>query len=97
MTLNGALDTVAQTIHDALIAQGKTPVIWEDAAVVARCFRIIQAPSNYFYLAYTFHPLANLTEAQYELVVGGEQILWSEQFGPQNVDPIVWPRAASSA
>ncbi|KAG1815815.1 glycoside hydrolase superfamily, partial [Suillus variegatus] len=95
-----------------------------DAAVVARRgFRIIQAPSNHFYLdygageglggdpigngwrdpfksymnAYTFHPLANLTEAQYELVVGGEQILWNEQSDPQNVDPIVWPRAASSA
>ncbi|KAG2053263.1 hypothetical protein BDR06DRAFT_1008894 [Suillus hirtellus] len=38
--------------------------------------------------AYTFHLFANLTEAQYELVVGGEQILWSEQSGPQNVDPI---------
>ncbi|KAG1872835.1 hypothetical protein C8R48DRAFT_670279 [Suillus tomentosus] len=48
-------------------------------------------------IAYTFHLFANLTEAQYELVVGGEQILWSEQSGPQNVDSIVWPRAASSA
>ncbi|KAG1789979.1 uncharacterized protein HD556DRAFT_1537998 [Suillus plorans] len=48
-------------------------------------------------LAYTFDPLANLTEAQYELVPGGEQILWSEQSGPQNVDSIMWPRAASSA
>jgi len=27
----------------------------------------------------------------------GEQILWTEQSGPQNLDPIVWPRAASSA
>jgi len=27
----------------------------------------------------------------------GEQLLWSEQSGPQNLDPIVWPRAASSA
>ncbi|KAG1725011.1 glycoside hydrolase family 20 protein [Suillus paluster] len=92
-------------------------------AVAERGFRIVQVPSNYFYLdcgagawvgddpagnswcdpfktwskAYTFDPLANLTEAQYGLVLGGEQILWSEQSGPQNVDPIVWPRAASSA
>ncbi|KAG2096294.1 glycoside hydrolase family 20 protein [Suillus discolor] len=147
MTLNGALDAFTQTTHGALIAQGKTPVVWEEmvldwnitlsnetivmiwissadaAAVAGRGFRIIQAPSNYFYLdcgagewlgddptgnswcdpfktwseAYTFDPLANLTEAQYELVLGGEQILWSEQSGPQNVDSIVWPRAASSA
>ncbi|KAG2139115.1 glycoside hydrolase family 20 protein [Suillus bovinus] len=139
MTLNGALDRFTQTTHGALIAQGKTPVVWEEmvldwnitlsnedyyaAAVAERGLRIIQAPSNYFYLdtgagewlgdnptgssspfktwseasAYTFDPLANLTEAQYELVLGGEQILWSEQSGPQNIDPIVWPRAASSA
>lgn len=145
MTLNGALDTFMQTTHGALMAQGKTPVVWqemaldwnitlsnetivmiwissEDAVAVAEMgFRIIQAPSNYFYLnngaggwlgddatgwsdsfntwsmSYTFDPLANLTEAQYELVLGGEQLLWSEQSGPQNVDSIVWPRAASSA
>lgn len=146
-TLNGALDTFTQTTHGALIAQGKTPVVWEEmvlnwnislsnetivmiwissadaAAVAGKGFRIIQAPSNYFYLdcgagewlgddptgnswcdpfktwskAYTFDPLANLTEAQYNLVLGGEQLLWSEQSGPENVDPIVWPRAASSA
>ena len=27
----------------------------------------------------------------------GQHLLWTEQSGPQNVDPIVWPRAASSA
>ena len=27
----------------------------------------------------------------------GEQLLWTEQSGPQNLDPIVWPRAAASA
>ncbi|KAG2341533.1 glycoside hydrolase family 20 protein [Suillus weaverae] len=147
MTLNGALDTFTQVTHAALIAEGKTPVVWEEmvlnwnltlanetivmvwissadaAAVAARGFRIIHAPSNYFYLdcgaggwvggypagnswcdpfktwseAYTFNPLANLTQAQYGLVLGGEQLLWSEQSAPQNLDPIVWPRAASSA
>ncbi|KAG1899664.1 glycoside hydrolase family 20 protein [Suillus fuscotomentosus] len=102
-------------------------MVWissEDALAVAeKGFRIVQAPSNYFYLdcgagawlggdptgnswcdpfktwseSYTFDPLANLTEAQYELVLGGEQCLWSEQSSPDNLDPIVWPRAASSA
>ncbi|KAG1799270.1 uncharacterized protein HD556DRAFT_1203246, partial [Suillus plorans] len=29
MTLNGALDTFAQTTRGALIAHEKTPVVWE--------------------------------------------------------------------
>ncbi|KAL4070042.1 glycoside hydrolase family 20 protein [Scleroderma yunnanense] len=147
MTLNSALDVFTQATHGALLAEGKTPVVWEemvldwnitlsnetivmvwisstDAASVAnKGFRIVQAPSDYFYLdcgaggwlgddptlnswcdpfktwseSYTYDPLANLTEAQYHLVLGGEQILWTEQSSPQNLDPIVWPRAASSA
>ncbi|KAH0832246.1 hypothetical protein J3R83DRAFT_13220 [Lanmaoa asiatica] len=146
-TLVEALATFTQSTHSALIARGKTPVVWEemvlqwnltlsketiimvwisseDAAAVANLgYRIVQAPSNYFYLdcgagqwlgddptgnswcdpfktwseSYTFDPLANLTESQYPLVLGGEQLLWAEQSGPQNLDPIVWPRAASSA
>jgi len=47
--------------------------------------------------AYTFDPLANLTAAQAPLVLGGQQLLWTEQSGPQNIDPIMWPRAAASA
>ncbi|KAG6336864.1 hypothetical protein ID866_2222 [Astraeus odoratus] len=147
MTLDSALDVFTQATHGTLIAQGKTPVVWEEmaldwnvtlsnetivmvwissahaAAVVEKGFRIVQAPSDYFYLdcgaggwlgnaptlnswcdpfkswskSYTFDPLANLTETQYSLVLGGEQLLWTEQSGPQNLDPIVWPRAASSA
>lgn len=27
----------------------------------------------------------------------GQQLLWTEQSDPQNLDPIVWPRAATSA
>jgi len=27
----------------------------------------------------------------------GEQLLWTEQSGPSNLDSIVWPRAAASA
>ncbi|KZT64170.1 glycoside hydrolase family 20 protein [Daedalea quercina L-15889] len=102
-------------------------LVWissEDAKEVAdKGFRIIQAPSNYFYLdcgaggwvgdypagnswcepfktwqyAYTFDPLANLTADQYPLVAGGQHNLWAEQSGPENLDPIVWPRAAASA
>ncbi|KAH9055259.1 N-acetylhexosaminidase [Lactarius vividus] len=47
--------------------------------------------------AYTFDPLANLTAAQAPLVLGGQQLLWTEQSGPQNLDSIIWPRAAASA
>ncbi|KAG2359682.1 glycoside hydrolase family 20 protein [Suillus spraguei] len=147
-TLNDALNTFTLATHAALIAEGKTPIVWEEmvldwnitlsnetivmiwissedaAAVVEKGFRIVQAPSNYFYLdcgaggwlgadptgnswcdpfktwseSYTFDPLANLTEAQYGFVLGGKRaLLWSEQSGPENLDPIVWPRAASSA
>ncbi|KAJ4494536.1 glycoside hydrolase superfamily [Lentinula edodes] len=97
------------------------------AAVVQKGYRIVHAPSNYFYLdcgagewigndptgnswcdpfktwqeSYTFNPLANISSAQVSLVLGvsnsGEQLLWTEQSGPENLDSIVWPRAASSA
>lgn len=47
--------------------------------------------------AYSFDPLANLTAEEGQLVQGGQQLLWTEQSHPSNLDPIVWPRAASSA
>ncbi|KAL0574564.1 Glucosamine-6-phosphate isomerase (Glucosamine-6-phosphate deaminase) (GNPDA) (GlcN6P deaminase) [Marasmius crinis-equi] len=47
--------------------------------------------------AYTFDPLANISTAQHSLVLGGQQLLWAEQSGPENLDPMIWPRAASSA
>ncbi|EIW52408.1 N-acetylhexosaminidase [Trametes versicolor FP-101664 SS1] len=47
--------------------------------------------------SYTFDPQANISASQAHLVLGGEQLLWTEQSGPENLDSIVWPRAASSA
>ncbi|KAL1744229.1 glycoside hydrolase family 20 protein [Schizophyllum fasciatum] len=47
--------------------------------------------------AYTFDPLANLTDAQAALVMGGQHLLWTEQTGPESLDATVWPRAATSA
>lgn len=47
--------------------------------------------------SYTFDPTANLTAAESALVLGGQNLLWTEQSNPNNLDPIVWPRAASSA
>ncbi|KAI0076763.1 N-acetylhexosaminidase [Panus rudis PR-1116 ss-1] len=47
--------------------------------------------------SYSFDPSANLTTDEAKLVLGGQHLLWTEQSGPSNLDPIVWPRAASSA
>ncbi|KAI5118086.1 hypothetical protein M0805_007736 [Coniferiporia weirii] len=47
--------------------------------------------------AYSFDPYQNLTASQQSLVLGGQQLLWTEQAGPQNLDSIVWPRAAATA
>ncbi|CAK5269834.1 unnamed protein product [Mycena citricolor] len=47
--------------------------------------------------SYTFDPLANISASKSHLVLGGEQLLWTEQTDPSNLDPIVWPRAATSA
>ena len=54
-------------------------------------------PFKTWQLAYSFDPVANLTSAEAALVLGGQHLLWTEQSGPSNLDPIVWPRAASSA
>ncbi|KAG6900337.1 hypothetical protein C0993_012294 [Termitomyces sp. T159_Od127] len=47
--------------------------------------------------SYSFNPVANLTEDQSKLVLGGQHLLWTEQSSPSNLDSTVWPRAASSA
>jgi hexosaminidase len=47
--------------------------------------------------AYSFNPLANLTDTQAKLVLGGQQLLWTEQSDPNNLDIMAWPRAAASA
>ncbi|KAF8512648.1 beta-hexosaminidase [Hysterangium stoloniferum] len=47
--------------------------------------------------AYSYDPFTNLTTEQQKLVLGGQQLLWAEQSGPQNLESIVWPRAAASA
>jgi hexosaminidase len=47
--------------------------------------------------SYSFNPLANVPADQAHLILGGQHLLWTEQSGPQNLDPVVWPRAASSA
>jgi hexosaminidase len=36
MTLNDALNTFTQVTHGALIAEGKTPVVWEGVFAISR-------------------------------------------------------------
>ena len=114
--------------YNVTLSNDTIVLVWissDDAVSVAQAgFRIVQAPSDYFYLdcgagawvgdfpsgnswcdpfkswqlAYSYDPLANLTtDALQSLVLGGQTLLWTEQSGPQNLDPIVWPRAAAAA
>ncbi|KAF7332604.1 Beta-hexosaminidase [Mycena kentingensis (nom. inval.)] len=113
--------------HNLKLSNNTVVMVWissaNAAAVAAKGYRFVHAPSDYFYLdcragewigngpssnswcdpfktwqhAYTFNPLANISTAQAHLVLGGEQLLWTEQSDPSNLDPIVWPRAAVSA
>ncbi|THH17499.1 hypothetical protein EW146_g3329 [Bondarzewia mesenterica] len=46
---------------------------------------------------YSVNPLANLTEEESKMVIGGQHLLWTEQSSSSNLDPITWPRAASAA
>jgi hypothetical protein len=62
---------------------------WHPCLHLLRCSRQPQA--------YSFDPYANITDSQRHLVLGGQHLLWTEQSSPNNIDPIVWPRAAASA
>ncbi|TFK70530.1 N-acetylhexosaminidase [Pluteus cervinus] len=113
--------------HPVTLRNDTIVMVWisseNAAAVAAKGYRIVHAPSDYFYLdcggggwvgantlgnswcdpfktwqrAYSFDPVANLTASQKDLVLGGQQLLWTEQSSPSNLDSIVWPRAAASA
>lgn len=136
-TTHGALQEVKKTPvvweeialnHDLTTLSNNTIVtIWKDSGraveAVNKGFRIVHAPSNYFYLdcggggwlgdwaagnswcdpfktwqkAFSFDPLDAIRPSQEHLVLGGQQLLWTEQSSPENLDSIVWPRAAASA
>ncbi|GAA5909082.1 beta-N-acetylhexosaminidase [Sporobolomyces salmoneus] len=46
---------------------------------------------------YSFDPFQGLGASQYDQVLGGEALAWSEQIDPTNLDSLVWPRAAAAA
>ncbi|KIM78434.1 glycoside hydrolase family 20 protein [Piloderma croceum F 1598] len=54
-------------------------------------------PFKTWQFSYSFDPTGNLTTEESKLVMGGEHLLWTEQSNQHNLDPIVWPRAASGA
>ncbi|KAL0064337.1 Glucosamine-6-phosphate isomerase (Glucosamine-6-phosphate deaminase) (GNPDA) (GlcN6P deaminase) [Marasmius tenuissimus] len=87
--------------HNITLKNDTVALVWissdHAASVAAKNVRIVHAPLDHFYLAYTFNPLANISSSQEYLILGGQQLLWTEQSGPENLDPIMWPRAASSA
>ncbi|EIN12436.1 beta-hexosaminidase [Punctularia strigosozonata HHB-11173 SS5] len=146
-SVEDALREFTRASHDALRAQGKTPVVWQEmvlnhdlhlpndtvvmvwissehtASIIKQGFRVVHAPSNYFYLdcgggqwlgndtegtswcdpykhwqkAYSFDPFADLQESEYDQVLGGQHLLWTEQSSPENLDATVWPRSAAAA
>ncbi|KAK3953150.1 glycoside hydrolase superfamily [Pseudoneurospora amorphoporcata] len=43
---------------------------------------------------YSHDPVANLTEEEAKLVLGGEVAVWAESIDPITLDTIIWPRAS---
>ena len=74
---------------------------WQNVCIPSSLFLLVKITMPHFFpthlQAYTFDPVANLSTSQAKLVLGGQHLLWTEQSGPENLDPIVWPRAAASA
>ncbi|KAF8754955.1 beta-acetyl hexosaminidase like [Rhizoctonia solani] len=94
--------------HNVTLPQDTIALVWISSAnvasVVNKGYRVIHAPSDFFYLdcgaggwAYSFDPLNGTTGDQASLVMGGQSLLWTEQSDPSNLDSIVWPRAAAGA
>lgn len=52
-------------------------------------------PTKSWQLIYSHNPIANLTEEQAKLVLGGEAAVWSELIDEQNLDSLIWPRASA--
>ncbi|KAL2257045.1 hypothetical protein VTK26DRAFT_746 [Humicola hyalothermophila] len=55
------------------------------------------SPTKNWRTVYSYDPTAGLSEEEAKLVLGGEVALWSETIDEQNLDTLVWPRAAAAA
>ncbi|KII91062.1 glycoside hydrolase family 20 protein [Plicaturopsis crispa FD-325 SS-3] len=89
--------------HNITLSNNTVVMVWissaNAASVAEKNFRIVHScdPFKTWSHSYTFDPLANITSSQRHLILGGQHLLWTEQSGPENLDSIVWPRAASGA
>jgi len=72
------------------------------ASVTADGYQVIASPSSVWYAnyltitwqtMYAYDPVAGLSAAQSELVVGGEVCLWGEVVDDSNVESVLYPRA----
>lgn len=52
-------------------------------------------PTKSWQLVYQHDPIANLTEEEAKLVLGGEVAVWSETIDETNIDTVIWPRASA--
>ncbi|RKP35360.1 glycoside hydrolase superfamily [Dimargaris cristalligena] len=55
-------------------------------------------PFKHWQRVYSYDPIANITSpAEQKLVIGGDVCLWAEQTDTNNLDNVLWPRAAAAA
>ncbi|ORX49910.1 hypothetical protein DM01DRAFT_1394127 [Hesseltinella vesiculosa] len=52
---------------------------------------------NHWNRVYSYDLRANLTQAQQDLIVGGESALWGELMDPMTFESLAWPRASAYA
>eukprot|EP00602_Paraphysomonas_sp_CaronLab_P004172 CAMPEP_0185024066 /NCGR_PEP_ID=MMETSP1103-20130426/6975_1 /TAXON_ID=36769 /ORGANISM="Paraphysomonas bandaiensis, Strain Caron Lab Isolate" /LENGTH=505 /DNA_ID=CAMNT_0027556915 /DNA_START=40 /DNA_END=1557 /DNA_ORIENTATION=+ len=74
------------------------------SSIVAKGFQVIAAPSDVWYLdhadntwdkMYSYDPTVGLSETEAQLIIGGEVCMWGEHIDENNIEGIVYPRAAS--
>ena len=54
------------------------------------------SPVKNWRLIYSYDPLAGVAKENQHLVLGGEVHMWAEQTDPENLEPMVWPRASAA-
>ncbi|EEP76198.1 hypothetical protein UREG_01047 [Uncinocarpus reesii 1704] len=55
------------------------------------------SPTKNWRHVYMYNPLAGIPQELHSLLEGGETHMWAENVDPINMDPMIWPRAASAA